>query len=635
MTPAHQLPLSAMNQSALKFLSPPSLRKTLVRVLVAAGMVAMGLASAAELNILDAVVIKFGQDAELVARDKISVGKGAVFTSSKDDTAGGAIGTSPQTPAAADWRGIRIEKSSSGSQLAEGTVIRYAGSAEGAGLTLRGISPALNYLHFTDNLVGLRTINGASPKITGLSFLRNGVGLEANDAASPVVGNSQFSQSTNNAILNRTPSTVILAKGNWWGHSTGPKDNVGNPLGQGDAVSAGVNYSEYLAQAPLINPSIQLVSSVAYIEQSSVAVKVSCINASEYRIAENNAFAGIPFQALNDNQAVVTVPLSSGDGRKSLSVQFRDSAGTVVSAALSGGVLVDTQLPQLMITNPLEGKTISKPITVSATASDASGIDRVEFYLDNEYKGKASSSPYTYNWNTEQTADGQHVWRVLAYDGAGRSTEHTRTVTFSKEILPPDTAGPVASNPRFDGVVFADGASFIRTGTVTVGFADTSGIAKVELLLDGVAVTTMAGSSGTYSGKLNLDHVANGSHVLTIRAFDSLNNASETTFNITVNHAAPPAPQLGQQLNGTTTRYKDQTITGKAQANTQVQLYLNNAPIGTTVTAAGDGSFSAVIALVSGANRIQATATDQYGTSALSAEIAVTLDTSVPVARPA
>src|SRR3954466_12284018 len=68
-------------------------------------------ARAAELQLGEGVVVKFGADAQLVVRDRLTAGQGAVLTSQKDDSVAGQTGASAQVPLAGDWRGISVEKS--------------------------------------------------------------------------------------------------------------------------------------------------------------------------------------------------------------------------------------------------------------------------------------------------------------------------------------------------------------------------------------------------------------------------------------------------------------------------------------------------------------------------------------------
>ena len=281
---------------------------TLTAVALAASTVST---RSAELIVDDGVVIKFGGDAQLVLRDKLTAGQGVVLTSQKDDGNGGQTGAAAQVPAAGDWRGLRLEKSAAafGPLSLSDWTVRYAGGgdagAAGAAVTLRGFSPGLQYLQVMDGTTGLRLLDGASPAISGSSFLRNAIGLDADGNSAPIIGSTQFAGNTTQAILNRTPATLIQATGNWWGHPSGPKDAAGNPQGQGDAVSAGVNYANPLALAPLIAPSVRLASPLPFYEGRTVTLDVACINATEFRIAEGTAFAGTSFQSLANGRATV------------------------------------------------------------------------------------------------------------------------------------------------------------------------------------------------------------------------------------------------------------------------------------------------------------------------------------------
>ena len=53
-----------------------------------------------------------------------------------------------------------------------------------------------------------------------------------------------------------------------------------------------------------------------------------------------------------------------------------------------------------MITAPANGSTVSGTLTVTTSASDASGVSRVDFWIDRMLKGSDTTSPYTYVWDT-------------------------------------------------------------------------------------------------------------------------------------------------------------------------------------------------------------------------------------------
>jgi len=73
--------------------------------------------------------------------------------------------------------------------------------------------------------------------------------------------------------------------------------------------------------------------------------------------------------------------------------------------------------PAVAITSPADQSSITSPVTVAATASDASGISKVEFYVDWSLQATVSSSPYNFDWTTSTT--GAHTVTAMAYSNAG------------------------------------------------------------------------------------------------------------------------------------------------------------------------------------------------------------------------
>ncbi|HHV48522.1 MAG TPA: hypothetical protein GXX56_06090 [Rhodocyclaceae bacterium] len=593
-------------------------------------------AQAGELNLADGVVVKFGPEAQLVVRDRLIAGKGVVLSSQKDDTSGGMLGNAPQVPAAGDWRGMRLEKSAAayGSLTLSDLTIRYAGAFDGmersAALAIRAWNPTLKNLLVTDSVVGLRFSDGAKSAISGSSFLRNEVGIEADGNSAPNISNSQLAGNTAHAVDNKTPASVISASGNWWGHASGPKEATANPQGLGDRVSPGVKFDNFLTSEPLLNASVRLAEPAVYFEQHALLLDLSCTNATEYRVAEDNAFAGVAFQPLTSGWERVFFVTSAGDGKKNINVQFRNSAGTVLTAALEGGALVDTQPPGVQISNPATGSLIAQPITIEASATDASGIAKVQFYLDDVLVATRTSTPWTYNWNTDASTEGEHSIRVVATDAAGRVAEHGVAVTLARTPPAPDVEGPVLANVKVGGSPLVDGITLQSNAALTFSASDRSGIARIELLLDGGMLASASTQGGNYTVNLDLDGIANGSHVLTLRAQDSLGNVSVSNYQVTVNHAAPPVPVLTQPANGLTTRTASISVAGQAQPGSTVHLTVNGQPAGNPVSVGSDGLFSGTVTLMPGDNQLQATASNSHGVSAASPAVVVTLDTTVP-----
>jgi hypothetical protein len=103
--------------------------------------------------------------------------------------------------------------------------------------------------------------------------------------------------------------------------------------------------------------------------------------------------------------------------------------------------------PSVIITSPVNGATVSGPVSVQVQASDSDGIASVTLAIDGrqisgiqsrvEIFGKAASasSLYSFNWDTLAYANGTHSLQATAYDNVGLSASVTNTVNVNNAIL--------------------------------------------------------------------------------------------------------------------------------------------------------------------------------------------------------
>lgn len=603
-------------------------------------------AEPARLTIGDGVVVKFAPapqpdkaSAGILVRSQLLVGNGVTFTSAADDQIGGMTYRASATPKTGDWWGVFVAPSVNVGDLSlNGLSIRYAGSqvnlptkagAVSAGLTLPAKSFSFTGLRLDSNAIGVRVYGAGSPAFVQAQINSNNIGLQVESGATPVVSQSSLLGNSTYAILNLQPSSIVQAEGNWWGHGSGPKQQATNPTGQGNPVSEGVNFGSFVAAGPLTNPSVRLASPAPYFEQRTINLILACTNATEFRLAEAGQFAGVPFQALTNGQAQVPFVVSEGDGKKSVSVQFRNASGTVVVANLDGDIRVDTTSPTVRLVNPVPGSVVNGRIALEASAEDGSGISQVQFFVDGQLFGTKEVAPYSIEWDTSLVAEGVHSIKVVAKDAVGRLSEHVAEVTVSRAPPPDDVAGPVIGAVTFNGSAIANGSKLTGDGSLSALVTDRSGVARVEVLLDGNLLSVASGS-GTYSAPLDLRGVTAGAHSLAIRASDSLGNVSSLSFTVTVEHVAPTTPVIDQPIDGSTTRTAIVAVAGQAQSGASVQLILNGQSSGGALPVGADGRFAASLTLSSGQNLIQATASNSSGTSPLSAPVRISLDVSVP-----
>ena len=108
-----------------------------------------------------------------------------------------------------------------------------------------------------------------------------------------------------------------------------------------------------------------------------------------------------------------------------------DAAGNV-SNVTQVSMTVDHSPPTVSITAPAAGATVSGTVTLSATASDNTGVYYVEFDVDGVMLSQDATAPYSTTWNASAAAPGSHTITVKAVDRAGNvSTVKTITVTVA------------------------------------------------------------------------------------------------------------------------------------------------------------------------------------------------------------
>lgn len=79
----------------------------------------------------------------------------------------------------------------------------------------------------------------------------------------------------------------------------------------------------------------------------------------------------------------------------------------------------DVIAPSVNLTAPATGATLAGNVDLIASASDAVGVVKVEFYVDGSLQGVDLSAPYSSTWATTDIANGSYALMTKAYDAAG------------------------------------------------------------------------------------------------------------------------------------------------------------------------------------------------------------------------
>ncbi len=241
---------------------------------------------------------------------------------------------------------------------------------------------------------------------------------------------------------------------------------------------------------------------------------------------------------------------SYSNGSHTVTAKAFDAAGNNTSASITvtvSNVTPDTIPPTVSITAPANGATVSGSVNVTANASDAIGVARVQFIVDGVVKSTDSASPFSYGWNTATETNGSHTLSAKAFDAAGNNTSASVTVTVSNAT--PDTTPPTISISAP-----ANGATVSGTASVNATASDGVGVTRVEISVDGIVKSTDVTSPYSYSWNTLVE--TNGSHAVTARAYDAAGNSASASVTVTVSNTVPdttlPTVSITSPINGTT-----------------------------------------------------------------------------------
>lgn len=161
-----------------------------------------------------------------------------------------------------------------------------------------------------------------------------------------------------------------------------------------------------------------------------------------------------------DEQAPFSVDLTytaADTGPHTLRIRLFDGAGGVSEVLRQVEVAVlptaDTP-PTVRLTPEVLTVTTESPVTLTATAQDDQGIDRVEFWLDGERVGLRQEAPYAVTLTFGAAQGGRRTLTARAYDTAGQTSEARATLNVDIDAGDSvDRAAPIQIGQSVDGVI--------------------------------------------------------------------------------------------------------------------------------------------------------------------------------------
>lgn len=312
------------------------------------------------------------------------------------------------------------------------------------------------------------------------------------------------------------------------------------------------------------------------------------------------------------NNAPALFPL----GTTTVTFTSTDDAGNSASD-LSTVTVVDTILPSVTITQPVNGtKLNTTSITVSGTVSDTT-VASVEILVDNVSQGNAALNNTA--WTKALTlAEGFHTITAKAKDG----TNNTASTSISVVI---DTTTPTVSITTPANNANLNTSNVGITGTA----ADANGVVSVHVSIDN-GVFTLASGTTSWSFSATLP---DGIHTITAKATDMAGNTNKANVTITVSTLSN-AITITSPANGTKLNSANVTITGTVNSPSNVQSVKVSIDGATPLpallnTTSGVWKFGP-ITLVEGSHTATATLTNLANNTA-SATASFIVDTTPPL----
>jgi thermitase len=188
------------------------------------------------------------------------------------------------------------------------------------------------------------------------------------------------------------------------------------------------------------------------------------------------------------------------------------SSGRIDAAAALAALPVvgDHVPPATSFVSPGGNSMVRGTVAVAAHATDDIGIAKVELLANGVVVGTDRVAPYGFSWRTADR-DTAVILQLRAYDRGANMTSATRSVTVDNRA----PSVQITSGP-------AGGTRHVRkTQYVTATAADTHGVSRLELLVDGKVTQRYAGSSYRFSVQ-TWKHGA--AMTVQVRAYDKAGN---------------------------------------------------------------------------------------------------------------
>ncbi len=313
------------------------------------------------------------------------------------------------------------------------------------------------------------------------------------------------------------------------------------------------------------------------------------------------------------NFSKVSAPLAQGS--HTIKATSTDAAGNTSVFSNTNTFILNTVPPPVAIITPANASVINDNTPTINGTTDPNlpviiSMDGVPF--------DTVTSDGSGNWTTTYSTpliDGPHTVTALAtaVNGLTATTSNLFTIdTISPTVVITNPALTYLSNPVLSGIA---------------GTAET--FSRLIISIDGVPVDTIQmGSSpnwtSDYTGTL-----PEGPHTITVVATDPAGNTNSTSKPIVID-TIPPSITVSTPADNSVTNDNTPPISGLAEPNTFVIVYVDGVPIDSMIAVGGVWSTNRCPVLSDGPHTVSATGRDAANNQNTSAENNFTVDANAP-----
>ncbi len=181
----------------------------------------------------------------------------------------------------------------------------------------------------------------------------------------------------------------------------------------------------------------------------------------------------------------------------------------------------DTVAPTTSIAMPANNATITGSTNITATASDDTGVAKVEFYDGLTLIGATTTSPYSLTWDTMKVSNGTHTLTTKAYDANQNvGTSSAISVNVSNQTT---TAGDTIA-PVIDITSPLNSEYVGKRMRIAADATDNIQVVNMYVYIDGSLIVSTSGSSvNTVKG------IKSGRHTITVTAVDAAGNIGRSS----------------------------------------------------------------------------------------------------------